>query len=354
MSGLSYLDNSIMGNFIIDDEKAGFLDSLPMGVAIINSEYDIQFVNKKIKACFKQDVLNKNCVDVFGNNSLWENAANIAQSGKFPDAISRTVEIDSRKFAVDLSFYDESDKSGMLTIFFYGADYLTGLNGNAAKEETKNNMLRRIGHEINNFLTVLLLRGELLKLAVNNKEKFDKAISLLFKHLERLKRYANNLLFLGRAKTVKRDLFKLESFFAAFIPHQETRYSLGEWEVKLDLKDPAFEINSSKDILAIFFSNLFAVVSGTEAEADTILINSSPGSKDSFIDLIITFKEDAFPMEEIEDIMKTKDLDPKKMSTKNTEFASIKHAAEHLDSNLAFLQSDAKIKVTLTIPVNKE
>ncbi|MFC1477702.1 hypothetical protein ACFL6L_04470 [candidate division KSB1 bacterium] len=213
------------------------------------------------------------------------------------------------------------------------------------------NYLRKIGHEINNFLTVIQLRCEMLQMLVNGNDSAGKAINQLFSNLSGFKQYANNLLFLGRYPANTKTPFDIERLLQDFTYTPQIKTLTGNRAITISGGESALFVEANIEILNALLSNIFYLITFGTSKTDPIDIEINDNIVQ--IEIVFTSKIITFPFEEFREYMQFHEIRDMQLNNKMIILLSIAIALKNLGGTAA-AEREANNTVALTVTLPKK
>jgi len=333
----------------IEKKYSSILDSIPFGIIIIDSDSNLVFQNRTALRLMKSDSARKNegagsenhtpeSVLLHGNLLNQKgNLINIADSYELNEAILEIYD-NLSEFINTIAANKTSQRSGQENI--------------CTLEPREYICLNSIGHEINNFLTVLQLRCELLKMIAHDKDKVTETVRQLHLNLHGLKQYANNLLFLGKKSNAKKNIINAIWFFEDMITRPETAELFENYAVALDKKTDHLYVKVDPENLQNFYVNSIVLASHSDPGNEKLAVNFSGGQKN--VKISFSYANKSFPIKEFNEYKNINDLKQVKLSNRNVIVVSIILSVRDMDGKIALnINKNNKVLLTATLPLYK-
>jgi len=307
----------------VNSAIAAILESLPMGIIVFDNQFKTLYINRVLRNIAEVHEIQQKCLKILGADNPGHPAAGREQSPELPDGITPGITINRKKYHFHyerIEFYDGT--YGHMALVFE-PDYFMKFSDKGIGEQKHILIFRQIGHEINNFLTVLMLRTEMLKLAAAEDKKLSGSISLLAANMNRLKRYAGNLLFLGRPAAAARGAVDLAGFLRQFLEHPEAVSISGGHTIRIETAETELHVAAAREVLEQIFINVLSLIFSAEPYADEIIIHLQKNNIDTSVETAVTFRAKSFYDEIFEELGAGGDIVSMKLSNRNVEAASI-------------------------------
>jgi len=337
------------GKMKTDRYSTTILNSLPFGIVFIDNEYNILFQNRAFCHFFNTNNINsieKTHIDELSKREFLKST--VSQNSQ--DIETENFFLENHEYRIDFTSIHLYDGSlGFIGIVNNNSE---NMNSNR-KTDTSVNCeyicFRNIGHELNNFLTVIQLRSEILKINISDKDKITKIIGQLYFDINALNRYANNLLYLGKPREKSILSHNLIQFIKNLSFSPETLRLIGSRTVsiKSDLSD--IYITANTDMMNTLFIN--AIYLAILVAPETQEINLEIIKSDPIVKVFAFYHKETFPINEFYDLEKFRDLKKIKLSSKNITLACIVFPAVGLGWKIAAEEKEEYIQLVLEIPV---
>lgn len=306
------------------------MENIPLGIFIIDPDSKLLYKNKAAREKMTVQFVSK--VDKCNPDSQTQNKSG---SNKNPGPDNDLLkEADSLLFTEYESFLE---------------NHFNSEKDDQDTSEADELLLGKIGHEINNFLTVFQLRTEMMKMSHSDAEKVSMNIGQLFRNIRHMKHYASNLLYIGRSQHEAPTKIELIKFFDDFINQPEISSIIDEYELNYSKYPDQLTIHSDQDTLSTLFLN--GLILGR------LFIPTSPevkvrfGTSEYYTSISFNYRTESFPKNEFRNIHTSDSLTGIKLSSLNVAMMTLINASRVLNAKIELYKiSDNETALKILIP----
>lgn len=181
----------------------------------------------------------------------------------------------------------------------------------------KGEMAASIGHELNNYLTIISNNAELLRLNVNrgNAEKLDNNVSSIFSNIDKIKRFTDGLMDFSKleADIVSYEIKNLvEELLFSIKPQRNLKYTKIVVDIPHDLPPVEMDVGQMHQVLLNLINNAIEAIDAGPERPGEVRISASMDKSKNEVYLEISDNGPGIPVSDLDKVFEPRFTTKKK------------------------------------------